>query len=441
MTKSHGRQPASQASVSSEASFTIACRIRLALDGGQLRSALGDEPLGEREVVLVVDVEPLEPLGQVRREHAPLSRPGRLDDARPRDLERAVLDVDARQRLVLAGMPGDVEVRLVEERPHQPAELVQHPHLPGVLLDELDGPDRVGLGRREQLLEAAADHVRAAERVRRAHDREEVVVLLEPRQRPGDPLDVRRGRGRVLVRAQERHVGAVPACDLARSPRRRWRRRSGRRPRTAAPSRSRTRAAGAPRGSRTFFPGTRSEPLRAPISATAGLAATPDAGLPATGDVIRGRRPGIVQEQRERRRRDAAAPSGTDDGAGDRVELRRVGPPTASRAVEVVRSSGKASMIAHCRSRIELDPLGDGDGARPRRARPPFACASPRPREARPGARRDATVAADEHGEPRGLLPEHGRARRAGRRPRSRARGAARATPRARHGRCRATPR
>src|SRR5205823_863462 len=99
-------------------------------------------------------------------------------------------------RLVLTRMPRDVEVRLVEQRAHRAS--FDDPHLSGVLLDELDGADRVGLGRCEQLLEAALERVRAAEWIRRADDREEVVALLEPLERLRDPLDVRRRRGRVL---------------------------------------------------------------------------------------------------------------------------------------------------------------------------------------------------------------------------------------------------
>ena len=48
-----------------------------------------------------------------------------------------------------------------------------------MLLDELDGADRVGLRRGEQLLEPAPEDVGPAERIRRAHDREQVVVLVE----------------------------------------------------------------------------------------------------------------------------------------------------------------------------------------------------------------------------------------------------------------------
>ncbi len=65
-----------------------------------------------------------------------------------------------RQRLELAGVPGDVEMRLVEDGPHRPAVVVEHPHLPRVLLHELDRADGVRLGRREELLEPAADRLR-----------------------------------------------------------------------------------------------------------------------------------------------------------------------------------------------------------------------------------------------------------------------------------------
>ena len=69
-----------------------------------------------------------------------------------------------RERLVLAGMPGDVEMRLVEERRHRAAVVGDDPHLPGVLLDELDRAKRVGLRRREELLETAPHRVGATER-------------------------------------------------------------------------------------------------------------------------------------------------------------------------------------------------------------------------------------------------------------------------------------
>jgi hypothetical protein len=65
-----------------------------------------------------------------------------------------------------------------------------------VLLHALDGADRVGLGRREEPFEASPDHVRAAERVRGADDREEVVALAEAGQRPRDPFDVGYSLGR-----------------------------------------------------------------------------------------------------------------------------------------------------------------------------------------------------------------------------------------------------
>ena len=83
-----------------------------------------------------------------------------------------------------------------------------------MLLHALDRADRVGLGRREELVEATADDVRAAERVRRADDREQVVALVQLGEREAQPLDVGRGRGRVLGRPEERDVGAVPARDL-----------------------------------------------------------------------------------------------------------------------------------------------------------------------------------------------------------------------------------
>ena len=193
----------------SRATGTKRARSRAASHDAREREALGAE-----EVLLVVDVEPLVALGEERGEPRALAGTGRLDDARPRDLERAVLNEDGRERLVLAGMPGDLEVRLVEQRPHQAVDLVDDPHLPRMLLDPLDRADRVGLGCREQLVEPAPDHVGTTEGVRRAHDREQVVAVLELGQCPRDPLDVGRRRGRVLLRAEERDVGAVPAGDL-----------------------------------------------------------------------------------------------------------------------------------------------------------------------------------------------------------------------------------
>ena len=116
-----------------------------------------EQGLGPLPVVLVVDVEALEALGEVRRDDAALARTVRGHGARPGDLERAVLDVDLRERLVLPRVPGHVEVRLVEQRLHRAA--VEHPHLPRVLLDPLDGADRVRLGRRQQLLQPAPERL------------------------------------------------------------------------------------------------------------------------------------------------------------------------------------------------------------------------------------------------------------------------------------------
>jgi hypothetical protein len=95
-------------------------------------------------------------------------------------------------------VPRNVEVGLVEQRPHRLP--LDDPHLPRVLLDALDRADGVGLRRRQQLLEAAPERIGAAERVRRAHDREQVVPPVEALERVCDPDDVRRGGRGVLGR-------------------------------------------------------------------------------------------------------------------------------------------------------------------------------------------------------------------------------------------------
>src|SRR5207248_8366543 len=78
-----------------------------------------EQPAGALPVLLVVDVEALRAVGEIRCDDFPLACAGLRDDTCPRDLERAVLHVDRRQCLVLAGVPGDVEVGLVEQRPHR----------------------------------------------------------------------------------------------------------------------------------------------------------------------------------------------------------------------------------------------------------------------------------------------------------------------------------
>ena len=97
---------------------------------------------------------------------------------------------------------------------HRPLPFVEDPHLAGVLLHELDRSKRVSLGRREQLLEATLDGVGPAERVGRSDDREEVVARVELREREREAFDVGRGRSRVHLWTQERHIGPVPARDL-----------------------------------------------------------------------------------------------------------------------------------------------------------------------------------------------------------------------------------
>ncbi len=118
------------------------------------------------------------------------------------------------KRLVLARVPGDIEVRLVEQRAHRAAVVVEHPHLAGMLLHGLDGPDRVRFRGGEQLFEPPPDHVRARGtgwwrgRCRTGRSSRGAARAST------DPLDVRGGGGRVLGGAQERDVRAVPARDV-----------------------------------------------------------------------------------------------------------------------------------------------------------------------------------------------------------------------------------
>jgi len=102
---------------------------------------------GAGPVLLVVDVEAFVFLREERRHRSPLARSCLRDDSRPRDLERTVLHVDLRQGLVLAGVPCDVEMGLLEQRTHHLS--IDDPHLSRVLLHELDCADGVGLGRRQ----------------------------------------------------------------------------------------------------------------------------------------------------------------------------------------------------------------------------------------------------------------------------------------------------
>src|SRR5438445_10374187 len=83
-----------------------------------------------------------------------------------------------------------------------------------MLLDELDGTDRIRFRRPHKLTQAARQRIRAAEWIRRAHDPEQVETLVKLFERVRDPLDVRRGRRRVLRGTKERNFRAVPARDL-----------------------------------------------------------------------------------------------------------------------------------------------------------------------------------------------------------------------------------
>src|SRR5207302_10165718 len=162
--------------------------------------------------LLIVHVEAFVAAREERGDRSSLASPGREDDARPGDLERAVLDIHLGQRLVLARVPRDVELRLIEQRSHRLS--VDDPHLSGMLLHELDRADRIRFGCPEQLAEAAKQDVRSPKRIRGANESEEVVTFTELLQCERDPLDVRRRGGRVLGRSQEGNLGSIPARNL-----------------------------------------------------------------------------------------------------------------------------------------------------------------------------------------------------------------------------------
>ena len=147
------------------------------LDAGQRASPESTRARARAQSSSSSTLKPSWPLGEEGATTRPFAGSGLRDDARPGDLERAVLDVDLGERLILAGVPGDVELRLVEQRPHHLA--VDDPHLSRVLLDELDRTDRVGFGRCEQLLQSPLQDVGPAERIGGTDDREQVVVLAE----------------------------------------------------------------------------------------------------------------------------------------------------------------------------------------------------------------------------------------------------------------------
>ena len=258
-----------------------------------------------------------------------------------------------------------------------------------MLLDELDRADRVGLGRREQLLEPAPDHVGPAEGVRRAHDREQVEALLEPRQRPGDPLDVGRGRRRVLRRAggtgRRRRTSARPSRSRSLS--------------VETTMRSKTSAwravsiayasSGCPASRRTFFPG-RAPSRRARRSALRRSASPPPRGA--------ARAPGSATPSR--------SPARTTEPV---IASSSVGRPArASRAVEVVsiRGHGLDDRPLRRRRRARHRPP-------PRPRTPPRAPARRRRRHAGSAAERAdrQPLTRRRRGErrrrPRRLLPEH----------------------------------
>ena len=207
-------------------------------------------------------------------------------------------------------------------------------------------------------------------------------MLVESRQRPGDPFDVGRGRRRVLGGSQERHVGAVPPGHL------------GDRlavggdddplEDAALPAvRSRTRGAGCPARTRTFLSATRSDPARAPINATAfGISPPLRSAL----------RLGVGTPSLLLARATEPLIASSSVGCSSR----------ASCAVDVVKSLGKASMIAnwsagsigaHPRPPPPRTPRPPPRGvassrARRRGARPRR---EPTPRWLRPAARAGAT--------------------------------------------------
>src|SRR2546430_8065785 len=86
-------------------------RIRTprALDARQGHGAGSHERACPLPVLLVVDIEAFVSIREERRDGPALARARREHDARPGDLECAVLHVDLGQRLVLARVPGDIE--------------------------------------------------------------------------------------------------------------------------------------------------------------------------------------------------------------------------------------------------------------------------------------------------------------------------------------------
>ena len=80
------------------------CCERL-LAARQRDGPVGEQPLGHHPVVRIVDVEAFVALGEERHQHVAGNRPPLEHDARPGDLERRVLHVHRRQRLVRRAVP------------------------------------------------------------------------------------------------------------------------------------------------------------------------------------------------------------------------------------------------------------------------------------------------------------------------------------------------
>ena len=238
-------------------------------DLGQRRLPARDEPLRALPVLLVVDVEALEPAREERREHLALARPVSDDDARPRDLERAVLDVDLGQGLVLARVPGDVEVRTGRAAGsscgRRRRRATSSPGAASRARPRGSSRPRASPG-------AARD--RAARHRGRGTDWSRGRARTGRTARRGARACTRATRCRVTSTSRTRRGGERErrrrtSGRRRRSPPSRSRRRRARSSRSGAPSRSRRRASGCPASGRTFLCGTRSEPERAGTNATA----------------------------------------------------------------------------------------------------------------------------------------------------------------------------
>ena len=204
--------------------------------------------------------------------------------------------VDARQSLVLACVPRDVEMRLVEQR-------------------------RPSCGRRRRAATSspgAASRARLRGRSPPPASRAAARGLAARRPGRGTGFVARTMAKRSYCSGSRSSVNVIHSMSgevevaysagrrkgprrrtsgrRRRSPRSRWRRRRARTRRTAARSRSRRRAAGDPASGRMFLSATRSEPERAPMRAiTLGM-------LPAAPRVSAWALPGGGRRGRRRRR-------------------------------------------------------------------------------------------------------------------------------------------